>query len=364
MWAALVLSALLLPNPSPPPQLSRLSEAQRVAIIQSLISSVGIARQNLPTDKKGVEISSSGQILNQDHVAGSLEDHGRAAKPGDRVAITAIVFKSDRIEFALNGGPHTTHWYDHVSIGMGGGTQPVSQPSQNAARGSMIVLRFPHQIPSLTPEQVKLELNPLIDWDRPAEAEMMVKPIPAPVKAAIKAHHVLVGMTTDMVVAAVGRTGNKTRQTDASGNEYADWVYGEPPAATTFVRIQNDRVIRVITYEPDGKEIVETKVDPALAGSVARQQQSAAATAAEADQPPPTLRRPGDAPPEQAKPGAAPAQNQPLPGLPPNASPDSFPTAPGSLPSHPGSTLPGGPPGTPPTTPPVCCGGGAAWLVQ
>lgn len=351
MWAALLMSALLLPSPAP--QTSRLTEAQRVAIIQTLISDVGIARQNLPTDKKGVELSSTGRILNQDHVNSSLEDHGRASKPGDRVAITAIIFKSDRIEFSLNGGPHTTHWYNHVSIGMGGGTTPVSQPSQNAPRGSIVVLRFPHDVPSLTPAQVKLELDPLIDWDRPAEAEMMVQPIPPSVKAAIKAHHVLVGMTPDMVVATLGRTGNKTRQTDASGNEYADWVYGEPPAATTFVRIQNERVIRIITYEPNGKEIVDSTVDPALAGSVARQQQQSAAAAAEADQPPPSLRRPGDAPPV-AKPGAAPPPNQPIPGMPPNTSPDGFPsTSPASSPFPP--SRPGGPPTGPPTTPPVCC---------
>ncbi|MGH9485614.1 MAG: hypothetical protein ACRD1F_11215, partial [Terriglobales bacterium] len=98
----------------------KLTEAQRIAIIRTLIAEVGIARQPLPPDKHGVIINPEGQILNRGDVEQALLDKGDSAQRGARVAITAIQFKSDRIIFVLNGGPHTTHWYDHIHIGLSG----------------------------------------------------------------------------------------------------------------------------------------------------------------------------------------------------------------------------------------------------
>jgi len=347
MWAALLIAGFLMPPASSP----RITEAQKVAIIRSLISDVGIARQPLPPDKHGVELSPDGKMLNQGDVQQALLEKGKAASVGDRVAITAITFKDDSIVFAINGGPHTTHWYDHVSVGMGSGVTPVSGPNQVGREGAQITLKYPGNVPELTPEEVRKQLGPLIDWDPPSTAEQMVKALPPSVKAAIAAHHVLVGMNTDMVVAAVGRSGNKSRETDDKGASYEDWVYGEPPAPTTFVRIEDDHVIRVTTYKADGTQVVDNTPDPALAAFNARQTQvSAAAPSAPGEQAPPTLRRPGDAPPVVAKGGSAPV-----------TMPNNMPTDPGmpGSPTSPGMPPPGGPPGGPPTGPPsfppTCC---------
>ncbi|MGH9415020.1 MAG: hypothetical protein ACRD01_00165 [Terriglobales bacterium] len=332
----------------------RLSEAQRIAIIQSLIAQVGIARRALPQDKKGVELSAStGAIMNAGEVASALDDHGPAAKLGARVAITSIVFKGDRIVFQINGGPHKTHWYNHVSISMGAGTSGVT-PDQTGPHGAVITLRYANGVPSLTPEDVKKELNPLIDWDPPAKAEEMVKQLPPPVKAAINAHTVLVGMNTDMVVAALGRTGRKDRETNPQGQLYEDWIYGNPPGNVTFVRFIADRVVRVTVYHSNGTQTVDTTPLPALAAAAAQQQQQAAEREQQASEPKPTLRRPGDAPPPSAKPNQSPIIINPpmLPGQ-------------QGLPGQglPGQQLPPGqtaPPtqGIPPTPPVVCCTAG------
>jgi hypothetical protein len=324
---------LLLPFFSPPP---RITEAERVAIIRSLISEVGIARRPLPTDKHGVEVDAHGAIIDPGNM-----DNGVAARVGDRVAVTAIEFKDDRIVFLINGGPHKSHWYDHMSVGMGTGMSSVT-PSQNAAAGSEVTLRFEKAVPELTPEQVRKDLGPVIDWDPPAKAEEMVKRLPPSVKAAIDDHHVLVGMDTDMVVAALGRTGNKTRETDpASGDQTEDWIYGTPPEPTIFVRFADDKVVRVTTYKSDGTQLVDNTPDPALAAADHTRATKAAERKAIEDEPAPTLRRPGDAPlpADNGKKAAPPPMNQPLPQQIP----------PGQQQTPPGQA--------PPSFPPVCCRG-------
>ncbi|HWG38462.1 MAG TPA: hypothetical protein VN690_12165 [Terriglobales bacterium] len=349
LGAGLLIAGLALPVLGSTP---KITETQKIAIIRALVAEVGIARQPLPPDKQGVQINPSGKILNRDHVQEALGDRGNSSKVGDRLAITAIVFKGDRIEFAINGGPHKTHWYDHVAIGMGGTAQPVTTANQTGPHGSMVTLQFPGDVPPLTPEAVKKDLDPIIDFDPPSKAEEMVKRLPASVKAAIDAHHVLVGMDQDMVVAALGRTENKSRENDAEGRPCEDWIYGAPPAQTLFVRFIGGRVARVTTYEVNGTQIVDSTPDPALAAQAQTQQRQAQERAIEEAQPAPTLRRPGDAPPPASKPRGPQAQPQ---DMPPGALPGSLPPDNGGTP--PGFPPTGAPPGQqlPPTHPPVCC---------
>ena len=55
-----------------------------------------------------------------------MAEHGFAAKPGDRVVITNVVFKEKSIVLDINGGGKKKQkWYQHVSIGAGGTTAPV-----------------------------------------------------------------------------------------------------------------------------------------------------------------------------------------------------------------------------------------------
>jgi len=48
-----------------------------------------------------------------------------------------------------------------------------------------------------------------------------------------------------MVLAALGRPEHKVRERTPDGDETEDWIYGSPPARTTFVTFAGDKVIRV-----------------------------------------------------------------------------------------------------------------------
>jgi hypothetical protein len=55
----------------------------------------------------------------------------------------------------------------------------------------------------------------------------------------------VLGMNHDMVLAALGRPEHKVRERTPSGDETEDWIYGSPPARTTFVTFAGDRVVKV-----------------------------------------------------------------------------------------------------------------------
>jgi len=53
------------------------------------------------------------------------------------------------------------------------------------------------------------------------------------------------GMSREMVIAAIGKPDKKVRETAADGTETEDWIYGTPPAKTLFVTFTADKVVRV-----------------------------------------------------------------------------------------------------------------------
>ena len=52
------------------------------------------------------------------------------------------------------------------------------------------------------------------------------------------------GMDRDQILLALGRPVTKSRETK-DGLEIEDWIYGQPPSKTIFVRFQGDRVTSV-----------------------------------------------------------------------------------------------------------------------
>jgi hypothetical protein len=177
---------------------------------------------------------------------------------------------------------------------MGGTMTPVTS---NRARylGAEIVLQFKGGLPHLTVDQVKQYLSPVIDWNLHAAAEVQVAKLPPIVRDAIQRHDVLVGMNTDMVLASKGRPPQKIREKDEAGDDYEDWIYGQPPNAV-FVRVQGDRVIRVTEYHSDGTKVEKTQPEVILAHTPQRPAPSATSAQADAGEQRPTLRRPGEQP--------------------------------------------------------------------
>jgi hypothetical protein len=97
---------------------------------------------------------------------------------------------------------------------------------------------------------LKRDLSVVLDFSKQHSAAInWVESLPPPIQEAIKDHRALVGMDQEMVVAAMGRPNKKVRERDPSGQETEDWIYGTPPAKTTFVTFVGDNVIRVREFE-------------------------------------------------------------------------------------------------------------------
>jgi hypothetical protein len=69
--------------------------------------------------------------------------------------------------------------------------------------------------------------------------------LPEPIRKAIKEQHAINGMDHDQVLLALGKPRNKSRETNAAGDEIEDWIYGEPPGKVTFVRFSEGKVIKI-----------------------------------------------------------------------------------------------------------------------
>jgi hypothetical protein len=52
-------------------------------------------------------------------------------------------------------------------------------------------------------------------------------------------------MDREEVIAAIGKPEHKVRERDSEGNEIEDWIYGQPPSKTVFVRFRGERVTSV-----------------------------------------------------------------------------------------------------------------------
>ena len=138
--------------------------------------------------------------------------------------------------------------------------------------------------------------------------------MPPKVKEAIKAHHVLVGMNSEMVVHAVGKAPKKVRERDGD-TEYEEWIYGQPPQDVDFVRIVGDEVVRVETMKIGGEKVVRTDKEVILQ----KPDQDQEAKREEDQVRPanaPSLRRPGEDAAQAPKPASGIAPVPPPPTVP------------------------------------------------
>jgi hypothetical protein len=227
---------------------SVLDEKTRLELIRLLQAEQGFAMRPFPRGHKGLTLQANGKL----EPAGEpyldmVTANGLCAKPGDRVVITDIKIEHEKIVLLLNGGPDPRHRFlRHIQIGMGPNvTTPVVQDNPNdAPQGARLTLTFKERIPELTDKDVKALLSPLISFDVKTPIQAFTDTLPPKLKDAILNHHVLVGMTTDMVMFALGQPDQKIREMDGQ-MPFEEWVYGKPPKPVQFVRINGNRVIRL-----------------------------------------------------------------------------------------------------------------------
>jgi len=228
-----------------------LSERGKQELIRFLTAEQGFAMRPLPLASKGLILHANGNMepTGADYV-NEINEKGTSAKPGDRCVISDVKIKEDKIILQLNGGPDPKHkWLRHISIGTDPNyTTPVVQNSGPEPVGSRITLVFPHAVPEIPGKTVEALLAPLLGFGVKSPVVAYTDTLPPALKQAILDHHVLVGMSTEMVVYAMGEPQQKIREREGQ-MPFEEWIYGEAPKPIEFVRINGNRVIRVEVAE-------------------------------------------------------------------------------------------------------------------
>jgi hypothetical protein len=329
---------------------SELDAKTRLALIRVMQAEQGFAMRPFPRGHKGLILAANGKLEPAGEAYVSMvTSQGLSAKPGDRLVVTDVKIEHARIVFELNGGPDAKHRFlRHVQVGTGPMMNPVVQGDDQEPVGSRLTLTFQSHVPELTGPEVKSLLAPLISFDVKTPIQAFTDTLPTKLKDAILNHHVLVGMSTDMLLYAKGAPENKSREMDGQ-MPFEEWIYGKPPSEVDFVRINGNRVIRVEVAKMGEKPEIFTKDEVeglmrtdgtpleadrtqrvAKAGDVERDPDKEAAAA------PPSLRNPGETLPSDdpknrvgaMKPVQFPKQKpDPQPGANPDGVPDTSPTA-------------------------------------
>lgn len=221
---------------------ARLTERGRRDLVRNLEAEQGFAHRVLPLASI-VTLHANGNIApGPDGYKEMVYKKGQAAAAGDRVAVTGIEVKGDRLLIDLNGGPYPKHRFlRHIQIGVGGADTNPTAGQADPATGCRITLLFEGGVPEVSAPEVKALLEPLIDFGVKTGEQAYADTLPAPLKNAIASHEVLVGMTHRMVLAALGQPESKIRETATEGR-YEEWIYGHQPQTVKFVRFMGDRV--------------------------------------------------------------------------------------------------------------------------
>src|ERR1700751_3582315 len=100
----------------PLPQ-GKLTERGRRELIRNLEAEQGFAHRALPVSA-GITLQANGQLTpGPAEYRKLIYTKGQSAAPGDRVVVTALEFKGDRIIIDFNGGPYAKHRFlRHVQI--------------------------------------------------------------------------------------------------------------------------------------------------------------------------------------------------------------------------------------------------------
>ncbi len=216
----------------------------RMDLVRNLEAEQGFAHRPLPLGTEFTLIANGNMTPNGDAYKQLLYKKGESARIGDRIAITAITIKPDRIVLDLNGGPYLNHRFlRHFQVnGMDLAPNDGAQVT-----GCRVTLLFEGPVPEVTAPEVKALLDPIIDFSVKSSAEAYADSLPQFLRAAIAQHDVLVGMDRRMVLAAMGQPESKERELvpGSDTRHYEEWIYGHAPQTVRFVRFQGDLVTQV-----------------------------------------------------------------------------------------------------------------------
>jgi hypothetical protein len=232
----------------------KLTFDDEVELVRGLTAENAKVKTYLPRSKKPVEYDASGKWDKQAWLNAG-EKLGAAARVGDSIQITKVTLENDKIILEINGGIKSgSHWYDHVQVGMGGTTAPVSNGDGTPKTGTYIAVLFHKPLEPMKAADVKKMLAPIFDFDKHSATEIYAEQLPPEIKAAIAAKRAEPGMDKDQVVLAMGKPVRKMRET-VDDVESEDWIYGTPPGKITFVTFSGSKCVKVKeTYAGLGAE--------------------------------------------------------------------------------------------------------------
>jgi hypothetical protein len=235
---------------------SRLSPETRLELIRYVSGEFARVTTSLPAGKKEFRVR-VGEPIDRKALLEALADDGAAVNPGDNVQITKLEFGGSDITVELNGGVRGRSWLERIQIS-GGAGMPVSTQSTvkdygaTAATvnpGAVVKFDFGRPLPEMTPEELKLYLSAVFDFSNQRSAAVTwAESLPPEIREAIAEKRATVGMDQEQVLAALGRPERKVRERQPDGQDVEDWIYGQPPGKTVFVRFAGDKVIQVTQY--------------------------------------------------------------------------------------------------------------------
>ena len=240
---------------TPPAKNTTLQETSKLNLIRYVSGEFAKAIKPLPAGKEGFHVN-VGKPLETDLLDRAVATHGPAVNTGDSVQITRLEFRDHQIIVDVNGGGRgKRHWRDHIQIGLGGAPVPTVQststqdqgpPGMLPGMGSTIFLEFNKPVPDLTPDELKQFLSPFLNFSKERSAAVQwFDTLPPEMKKAIQDRKPVVGMDREELIAAIGKPDHKVRERDSDGNDIEDWIYGQPPSKTVFVRFLGDHVTSI-----------------------------------------------------------------------------------------------------------------------
>jgi hypothetical protein len=234
-----------------------LQDSSRLDLIRYVSGEFARATKPLPAGKEGF-IVHVGQPLDANMLERQVANHGAAVSTGDHVQITKLEFHDRQIIVDLNGGGRgKKRLRDRIHLEMGGiptarttsTQQDQGPPGLQPGLGSTLYLEFGKPLPDMSPDDLKKLLAPFLDFTKQRSASVQwFDTLPIEMRNAIQERKPVVGMDREEVVAAIGKPEHKVRERDAEGNDIEDWIYGQPPSKTVFVRFTGQRVTSVKQY--------------------------------------------------------------------------------------------------------------------
>jgi hypothetical protein len=232
-----------------------LSDSGKLDLVRYVSGEFAKAVKSLPGGKDGFTVYVN-KPFDEEFLDRAVATHGAAVHSGDNVQITHIEFSDKQIVVDLNGGGRgKKRLRDRIHIEMGGvptvsstptTPQETGPPGVAPGQGSTLFLDFGKTIPNLSPDDLKQLLSPFLDFRKQRSAAVQwFDTLPAEMKKAITDRKPVVGMDREMVVAAIGKPDHKVRERDSEGNDIEDWIYGQPPSKTIFVRFSGEKVTSI-----------------------------------------------------------------------------------------------------------------------